>query len=162
LNDDPRGYYATDHGHSVLEELARVPLWVRAPNLDSEQSDRVVSLVDIVPTVLDALDADVPEGISGQTLRDTPDERTVLCEETAYGYNQRAVWDGGKKLISVPETDKRLAFDLDEYLEGEPLDSVPKHLDDALSAFSGGVEGGTQIDVDGATRDRLEELGYLE
>jgi arylsulfatase A-like enzyme len=167
LNDDPRGYYATDHGHSVFEEVARVPLWIRAPGLDAERSDRPVSLVDVAPTLLGALDADAPEGLSGRDLREGPEKRPILCEETAYGYNQRAVWRGGRKLVAVPTTGETVAFDLgddssDGYLEGDPLDSVPDHLEDALASFGGGVSGGEQMDVDGDTRDRLEELGYLE
>ncbi|PSP54592.1 arylsulfatase [Halobacteriales archaeon QS_1_67_19] len=162
LNDDPRGYYATDHGHSVLEEVARVPLWVRAPGVDARRADDPVSLVDVVPTVLDVLGADVPDGVSGRHLRDRPASEPLLCEETAYGYNQRAVWRDGRKAIAVPETDERVAFELDGYLEGDPLDSVPDPLADALARFGGGVEGGDRMAVDAETRDRLEELGYLE
>ena len=162
LNDDPRGYYATDHGHSVLEETARVPLWVRAPGLESDHSDRPVSLVDVLPTVLSALGADVPDGVAGRDLADPPDDRALLCEETAYGHNQRAVWHDGEKVISVPATGEKLAFALDGYLEDEPLDSVPEHLETALSSFGEGVVGGDQMEVGDDTRDRLEELGYLE
>jgi arylsulfatase A-like enzyme len=172
LNDDPRGYYATDHGHSVLEEVARVPLWVRAPGVDRTASDRSVSLVDIAPTILSALGATVPNGVAGRPLDETADadadtdpeadDRTLLCEETAYGYNQRAVWRGGRKAITVPETEMTLAFALNDYLEGEPLEAVPDALKEALASFGSGVEGGDRMAVDDDTRDRLEELGYLE
>lgn len=162
LNDDPRGYYATDHGHSVLEEVARVPLWISAPGLEPGHSDDPVSLIDAFPTVLSALGADVPAGSTGCDLGDLPDERTLLCEETSYGYNQRAVWHRGRKVVSVPEIGETLAFELDGYLEGDPLDSVPDHLEAALSEFGPGVEGGDRMDVDDDTRDRLAELGYLE
>ncbi|WP_202935152.1 hypothetical protein [Halorussus amylolyticus] len=91
-----------------------------------------------------------------------PPPRPLLCEETAYGYNQRAVWHRDEKAISVPETGETLAFALDDYLEADPLDSVPDHLEDALASFGAGVSGGEQMAVDGDTRDRLEELGYLE
>jgi arylsulfatase A-like enzyme len=189
LNDDPRGYYATDHGHSVLEEVARVPLWVRAPGLDPAHGEDPVSLIDVLPTVLSALGADAPEGVTGRSLAGTtgvadgsddsasptdpdrtndpsapttPDDRALLCEETSYGYNQRAVWRGGEKMVSVPETGETLAFELDGYLEGDPLDAVPDHLEAALATFGSGVEGGDRMDVDDDTRDRLAELGYLE
>lgn len=165
LNDDPRGYYATDHGHSVLEEVARVPLWVRAPGLDSTAgvSETAVSLVDVAPTVLSALGAEVPESVSGQSLGGKMDDsRAILCEETAYGYNQRAVWHEGQKVVAVPKTGNTLAFDLDGYLEANPLQEVPEHLEDALKSFGAGVSGGERMDVDGDTRDRLAELGYLE
>ncbi|USZ68049.1 sulfatase [Halorussus salilacus] len=174
LNHDPRGYYATDHGHSVLEEVARVPLWVRAPGVETGVTDRPVSLVDVAPTILSALGADVPEvlggpedlnsadGLSGRSLAEAASDRPLLCEETAYGYNQRAVWHDGEKLVAVPETGERAAFALDGYLEGDPLDSVPDHLDAALAGFGSGVAGGERMDVDDDTRDRLAELGYLE
>ena len=55
-----------------------------------------------------------------------------------------------------------LAFALDGYFEGDPLDSVPDHLEAALSEFGSGVEGGDRMAVDDDTRDRLAELGYLE
>ena len=170
LNDDPRGYYATDHGHSVLEEVARVPLWIRAPTLNlgsrTGLSDAPVSLVDVAPTVLSALDAEVPSSMSGRSLGDgvaaASDDRAICCEETAYGYNQRAVWHGGEKLVAVPKTGTKLAFPLDDYLEGDPLDGVPEHLEGALASFGAGVSGGERMDVDDDTRDRLAELGYLE
>lgn len=162
LNDDPRGYYATDHGHSVLEEVARVPLWIRAPGVECSTSDRPVSLIDVAPTVLSALGIDPPEAAAGRSLTEPPTDRTLLSEETAYGYNQRAVWLNGRKAITVPETGERLAFELDGYLEGEPIEAVPQELDAALSSFGEGVKGADQMDVAGDTRDRLEELGYLE
>ncbi|WP_339102616.1 sulfatase-like hydrolase/transferase [Haloterrigena salinisoli] len=166
LNDDPRGYYATDHGHSVLEEVARVPLWVHAPGVDRTALDRPVSLVDIAPTILSALGGTVPDGVAGRSLDETADadadDRTLLCEETAYGYNQRAVWHEGRKAIIVPETETTLAFALEDYLEGEPLETIPDALEKALESFDGGVEGADRMAVDDDTRDRLEELGYLE
>lgn len=162
LNDDPRGYYATDHGHSVFEELARVPLWIRAPGVEGTASDRPVSLIDVAPTVLSALGIDPPEDITGRPLDKPYNSRALLCEETAYGYDQRAAWLDGRKAITVPETGNTLAFELGRYLEEEPLDTVPRELGDALTSFGKGVEGADQMHVDGDTRDRLEELGYLE
>lgn len=162
LNDDPRGYYATDHGHSVLEEVARVPLWVRAPGVDWERSDRPVSLVDVAPTILSALGADRTDAGSGLPLGADDGERPLLCEETAYGYNQCAAWVDGRKAISVPETGTTLAFSLDDYLEADPMDGVPNELRDTLASFGDGVEGGSTVDIDDDTRDRLAELGYLE
>ena len=162
LNDDPRGYYATDHGHSVLEEVAQVPLCVSAPGLEPSHSDDPVSLIDVTPTVLSTLGADVPEGVTGCDLGGSTDDRALLCEETSYGYNQRAVWYDGEKVVSVPEMGETLAFALDGYFEGDPLDSVPDHLEAALSEFGSGVEGGDRMAVDDDTRDRLAELGYLE
>ncbi|WP_227134521.1 sulfatase [Halorubellus salinus] len=163
LNDDPRGYYGTDHGHSVLEDVARVPLWVRAPDLDVGRDDAPLSLTAVVPLLLDALDASVGDGaIAPASLDAVRADHVPLCEETAYGYNQRAVWLDDHKLVAVPATGTRLAFDVADGSEGEPVDDLPDDLVDALEGYGDGVEGEAAIDVDDETRDRLEELGYLE
>lgn len=162
LNDDPRGYYGTDHGHSVLEDVARVPLWIRAPGVDAGIDDDPVSLTAVAPVVLDALDATVDGDLDPAPLDDARGTRPPLCEETAYGYNQRAVWFDDRKLVEVPATDTRLAFDVADGAEGDPLDDIPEDLAAALDDYGTGVQGEDAIDVDDATRDRLEELGYLE
>ncbi len=58
------------HGHSVWQELLHVPLIVRVPGL-TEGDARVpdaVGLVDVMPTVLDALGREAPEDLSGRSL----------------------------------------------------------------------------------------------
>jgi arylsulfatase A-like enzyme len=168
LNDDPRGYYATDHGHSTFEEVATVPLWLRAPgvaDLDARATDARVSLADVLPTVLAALDADVPPGVDGVALpADADPDRPIVCEETAYGYDQVATYLGDRKLISVPETGAEVAFDLTaDPGETTPLERVPADLREAAAAVGGGdVAGGDRMAVDDEARDRLSELGYLE
>jgi hypothetical protein len=119
-------------------------------------------LIDVAPTVLSALGIDPPESFGGRSLTEPSTDRTLLCEETAYGYNQRAVWLNNRKAITVPETEDTLAFELDGYLEAEPIETVPQELNTALSSFGEGIEGAGQMDVAGETRDRLKELGYLE
>jgi arylsulfatase A-like enzyme len=162
LNDDPRGYYGTDHGHSVFEELARVPLWIRAPTLPASVRRERVSLVDVFPTVLAALGATAPD-CDGVDRHGDGAAEPILCEETAYGENQRAVWLDERKLISVPETGERRAFDLrSDPGERDPLAEIPRDLEDVLASFEGDVRGGDRMDVDDETRDRLSELGYIE
>jgi arylsulfatase A-like enzyme len=161
LNDDPRGFYGTDHGHSVFEELAGVPLWVDAPGIDEYRGR--VSLVDVVPTVLEALDARDPPSTTGTSLSSPAGSTPVLCEETAYGYNQRAVWVDDRKLVAVPETGTTVWFDLSEDpAESNPRRDVPDGLADAYDSFGLGVHGEETMEVDAATRERLAELGYLE
>ncbi len=58
------------HGHSVYEELLRIPMLIRVPGVTLKPA-RVESssgLVDIVPTVLEALGQGLPEGLSGRSL----------------------------------------------------------------------------------------------
>jgi choline-sulfatase len=58
------------HGHSVWQELLHVPLSMHIPGLTSGgvRVDGPVGLVDVVPTVLDALGLPVPEQASGRSL----------------------------------------------------------------------------------------------
>lgn len=55
------------HGHTLYEELMRVPLVVRAPGLTPRRVSEPVSLLDLTPTVLDLLRRPV-KGLDGQSL----------------------------------------------------------------------------------------------
>ncbi|MBW1880806.1 MAG: sulfatase [Deltaproteobacteria bacterium] len=50
-----------EHGHTLYEEVLWVPLAIRAPGLPPSRVEAPVSLLDLVPTVLDLLDLDVGE-----------------------------------------------------------------------------------------------------
>jgi arylsulfatase A-like enzyme len=44
-----------EHGHTLYDELLRVPLMIRAPGLKPSRIDEPTSLIDITPTVLELL-----------------------------------------------------------------------------------------------------------
>jgi arylsulfatase A-like enzyme len=56
------------HGQTLYDELLRVPLIVRAPGAAPVRSDAVVQLLDVAPTILDAVGAPIPEGFQGRSL----------------------------------------------------------------------------------------------
>jgi arylsulfatase A-like enzyme len=58
------------HGHSVYDELLHVPLFVRHPGIAERiaRLDEPVGLVDVVPTILDALGLEIPEDLSGRSF----------------------------------------------------------------------------------------------
>lgn len=58
------------HGHSLYEELVHVPLAIRIPGLSDapRRVEGAVGLVDVVPTVLDALGETTSEELSGRSL----------------------------------------------------------------------------------------------
>jgi arylsulfatase A-like enzyme len=68
---------AGDHGmlekRSMYEESARVPLLIRAPQISKEQ--KIVSgnfsHVDLVPTLLEMLGREVPDGLDGKSIAST-------------------------------------------------------------------------------------------
>jgi choline-sulfatase len=58
------------HGHSVYDELLHIPLIVRVPGL-TEAQQRVpdaVGLVDVMPTVLDAMGQEIPGHLMGHSF----------------------------------------------------------------------------------------------
>ena len=58
------------HGHSVYEELLRIPMVIRVPGLTQTAATIRTSagLVDVMPTVLEALGQAIPAELSGRSL----------------------------------------------------------------------------------------------
>lgn len=56
------------HGHSVYEELLHVPLFVRLPGEPARRLRDSVGLVDVMPTILEALGRPLPENLSGRSF----------------------------------------------------------------------------------------------
>lgn len=100
------------HGVSAYDEQVRVPLWFKLP---AQKSGRVVrsrvSLVDVAPSILEALALDVPRGLHGRSfLRQVPDPRRVVFAENEptshirslhprFVGAERAAYYGAKKLL---------------------------------------------------------------
>ena len=84
LEAETRVLYTSDHGDSpgargiwgkfnFYEESAKIPIILSGPDVESGKvCDTPVSLIDVYPTVLDALDIDGPEG------EETPDGRSLF------------------------------------------------------------------------------------
>jgi arylsulfatase A-like enzyme len=62
---DHRGF---EHGHTLYEELLAVPLVIKAPGLEPGRVASTVSLIDLAPTVLDLLGADLDAALGGLSL----------------------------------------------------------------------------------------------
>lgn len=116
--DDTLIIFLGDHGPpftrgktSCYEAGLRVPFLVRWPGVSKTHvSDRLVSSVDIYPTILDAAGIDQPKGLHGRTLRPVLkptknlDWRDALVGEFHYHgasifFPRRAITDGRFKLI---------------------------------------------------------------
>jgi arylsulfatase A-like enzyme len=80
LDEDTLVIVTSDHGeelfehgraihHQPYEEVARVPLVMRGPGIPKgERITRYAELVDLMPTVLDALSLPIPESVQGESL----------------------------------------------------------------------------------------------
>jgi arylsulfatase A-like enzyme len=84
------GDLAGDHGMtekmSMYEESARVPLIIRAPAVSTDKTviGGNVSQVDLVPTLLDLLGCDVPEGLDGKSVANVLEEGGNLRNNEVY------------------------------------------------------------------------------
>jgi len=126
--------YTSDHGHMMgahglhgkgpymYEEVTNVPFIVRTPDRQGRTSDALVSHLDVLPTVLDALGIDRPECLHGESLLPLLDGSRDSIRETAMidfhrfsinhdsrggFYPIRCLTDGRHKLVvNLFETDE--------------------------------------------------------
>jgi arylsulfatase A-like enzyme len=168
------------HGHTLYEELLRVPLVVRVPGRSPARIRRPASLVDVVPTVLDVLDLAGPDTLQGTSLLALADGRTgerPLWAEVDNMAVKQALRLGAQKTIfgplgrDVPFPNEReeesydLAADPGEHapLAGDParLARVLEHgraLRELGASLASGALSGTALGA--AARAQIEGLGY--
>lgn len=100
---------------SLYEESTRVPLIVAGPGIPYGESDALVYLYDLAPTLLRLSNAPVLPGMDGEDLSPIwRGERLAIRETlfTAFHDTQRAVRDGRWKMIRYPRIDHTQLFDL--------------------------------------------------
>ena len=80
---------------------ARVPLAIRYPGVDEERIEYPVSLVDLLPTVLDALGLTIPSGLDGESLLSSQTPRDVFVEASNFPgtIQRRAMIRGISKFV---------------------------------------------------------------
>lgn len=155
-------YY--EHPRFLHEELVHVPLVTIGESEPTKNIETAVSLVDLVPTILDVLGGD-SEGLPGTSLRgsfvDDPDRDTVFLQARGEGE------DSNLRRFSARTSDA--ASFLERDVQSGEIDT--EHGDETLleelreysarqteAADERGVERDTTADVD----RRLEALGYKE
>ncbi len=92
------------HGHNVYEELLHVPMFVRLPGVTDglRRLDAPVGLVDVMPTILDALGREIPDDLAGRSFlplllgRDEPAPRHAV---SGFMDGWRTIVVGRTKLI---------------------------------------------------------------
>jgi arylsulfatase A-like enzyme len=173
------------HGHTLHQELTRVPLIIRAPGLSAGRVPGVVGLIDVVPTVFELLGLIPPDEAVGHSLlpliegeRETRGGPPLLSEGMEIGHY--AVIEDGFKLIRRPSLKRYQLFDIRADIpEQRDIAGMPRHKERVLRLKNvmerhhrrlmalprGGPlrdpkRGGQQMED--RTVDRLKELGYLE
>lgn len=197
IEDDTVVILLSDHGDEFLEhgglahraawqELLHVPLvlrWPARPDLvpPGRRVDEVVSLVDVLPTLLSILELPQPEPQAGRSLLPLDDlplrgEPVVVSQWLRGGFHSLRV--GRWKLIThlspgTRRAQSRQLFDLFSD-PGETTDVAQQNLpvftqlvrrQEALfeeqEVFRAGLTDSESITLDDETRAQLEGLGYL-
>ncbi len=101
---------------SLYEHSTRVPIIVAGPGIPVGESDALVTLYDLFPTIAALTGVEVPDGVEGLDLSvlwrgEATQVRDALY--TAYEDKMRAVRDGRFKLIRYPPLGHVQLFDLE-------------------------------------------------
>lgn len=168
-----------DHGYYIYQSTLRVPLVIRSPHgrKDHQVADNV-SLVDIVPTVLDLVGLKIPPQVQGVSLRRnleggsaTDKQRPVYCESldvALYGCNPlHGIVEDQWKYIRSPKPElydlSRDAGEQRNLIEKEP--AIAQQLRGRLETMLPQMEVATPESgrsmVDPANVKRLQSLGYI-
>lgn len=170
-----RGYGDFGHGHTMFDEILRVPLVIKLPRSvrAGERRDDVVSLIDVAPTILELVGREIPSGFRGRSLfGESSESRPVFSERTLYGPERKSVIAGNLKVVLDFDDSglrKLRGYDLAvDPGERRPVDwNVPpfRGLAREIDAFASRdiePEESERIELDPRLRQRLEALGYAE
>lgn len=163
-----------EHGHSVFQEVLRVPWMMWGPEITAGRIERPVSLVDLAPTVIEALGLEQPARMDGQSLWPAvkagrePEARPIAAQWNLYGADRSALVDWPYKLVLGANLTPVALYDLSSDAAevhdraGDLPDEVARILTLAETMMDP-AQGilGEEADVDEDLRQKLEALGYL-
>lgn len=98
------------HGGRLHEDLTRIPLLVSGPGVIPGRSDTPVSLVDVMPTILDYTGVEIPEGLDGLSFagalagKEENSPRPIYAMEHYHWWDKGRRWDAGRipdKALSI-------------------------------------------------------------
>ncbi len=76
FNDHIRNNFYGYHGLDLFEEFVRVPLIIKYPHKKkSKRINSLVSLIDVMPTILDYLEIEIPSFVQGESLLNSLSKR---------------------------------------------------------------------------------------
>jgi arylsulfatase A-like enzyme len=175
-----------EHGHSLYDEVLRVPLVMAGPGVPAVKVRSRVRLVDILPTVMDWVEPGFQaDGLAGTSflgyLKSDKGRRPVFATGTIHGDEKYCLIEGERKiiintgqrakkrrLIGPHSADAIELYDLSRdpherhnlrFEERKKLGRLMKRiarLMDATPAFEPGKKA-----IDKLTEERLRSLGYI-
>jgi choline-sulfatase len=165
-----------EHGHTVYQELLRVPLVVWGPGVRPGRLETPVSIADVLPTLLDALGLPAEPDIVGRSLWPllrhgaAPRERALFAENTLEGTERKALLRWPHKLLLDADTGESQLFDLAAD-PGETRDrsgEMPRLVDtlrvelDASVGERRAPGPSAPVEFSDEVAERLRQLGYLD
>jgi len=178
-----------EHGHTLYDELIRVPLIFAGDGLRHEVVERPVRLIDILPTVLKMAGIKSSDyRLEGVGLFDKSNRRKpvppVFVMNTLYGPEKYGLIRGSRKLIMNttdmnPGKDKIIGYSSEDPVEFYDLSGDPRETENLAGAETEGetlaglkrilktfiekapVFKSKQVKLDKKTRDELKTLGYF-
>lgn len=160
---------STAHGETLYDEVVRIPLIIRMPGQTARKRKDPVSLVDVFPTLCQAVGIKVPEGLDGLDLaKEIPPRRTLLLDVDVEGHIT-ALLRGDQKLIINFEKRTLERYDLSKDREERvPLpDATVAHQgmkEEILRYRESGIEPIRRetSGMDDQTLEEIKNLGYVQ
>jgi len=170
------------HGHTLYNELVRIPLVLKIPGLNKGTCRNKVQLIDIYPTILDLLEIEPPCQMDGISLLRNPGQNRKLYFEENLGhnilfarldtekkviFNQKFTRLPSKKIIPTVEifenTDTHEIFPLGikNYNDRLVLQELIYTTGDNASSDNTGKSGNT-VEIPPELDERLRALGYVQ
>lgn len=175
-------FFTSDHGiavgrhglmgkQSLYEHSWRVPMLALGPGIEAGSSaSGYVYLLDVLPTLCDYADIEVPEVVEGKSFRGVLEGKTERVRDVLYGTysggtkpGMRAIKTDGWKLIKYDVLDGKVRetqlFDLRE----NPHELLSEHHADTVIALTGNTPQPNQVDLaeDPAHAAKRKELEAL-
>jgi choline-sulfatase len=165
-----------EHGHTLHQELLRVPLIVWGPGVRGGRIDAPVSLVDVLPTLLDALGLPAPPDLAGRSLwpllrgGPAPPPHAFYAEGALHGPDRKALlrWPW-KLVVSEGEAPRLYDLSVDPTEQHERAAEEPARVAALLRELREGTSEavarrGERVParIDAEIRAQLEALGYAD
>ena len=173
------------HGHTLYDEQLRVPLVMHYPDRISPGLvvEKPVRLLDLMPTILDMYDLDIPDEVQGASILPLIQDPVLgwasapaYAEALLYFDELKSIVQNGYKLVLNPSTGKILLFDLaadpkEQHDVGTSQPELADRMNSQLVEWLDESErlaeslphstDGSKAKIDPETEAQLRALGYL-
>jgi arylsulfatase A-like enzyme len=99
LSDHGEGFDSSrqrlHHGGRLHEDVIRIPIMMRGPLVVSQEIPDAISLVDVMPTVLDLVGLPIPPELDGVSLAELVRGGKIDASPQRYAMEFSQWWDGG-------------------------------------------------------------------